>query len=249
LPYRIDIAAPPAEALDLLLEWGALDVEAVEDGLAAILPDGVARETVARALGAVTVSEAVGRDAGSVWLLRPREVRVAGAPLVLADSTAFGTGQHPTTALCLEALEESVAAERPESILDVGTGSGILALAALRLGVPRAVGVDLDAGAIEAAAENARRNGLADRLTLVRGGPEAVEGQWPLLAANVLAAPLIEMAPALVRRLAGGGRLLLSGIPRSLEAEVALAYRHLGVRQIASRTRAGWTLLTALAPW
>jgi ribosomal protein L11 methyltransferase len=76
-----------------------------------------------------------------------------------------------------------------------------------------------------------------------------VEGQWPLLAANVLAAPLIEMAPALVRRLAGGGRLLLSGIPRSLEAEVALAYRHLGVRQIASRTRAGWTLLTALAPW
>jgi ribosomal protein L11 methyltransferase len=98
----------------------------------------------------------------------------------------------------------------------VGTGSGILALTALKLGVPQAVGLEIDAEALPVAAENARRNHLADRLHLVLGGPEVVEGHWPLVVANVLAAPLMEMAPVLVRRLARSGRLVLSGIPCSV---------------------------------
>jgi hypothetical protein len=84
---------------------------------------------------------------------------------------------------------------------------------------------------------------------LVPGGPDAVEGTWPLVVANVLAAPLIEMAPTLVRRLGPRARLILSGIPWSLESEVRQAYQHLGVRHIASRTRAGWTALIAQASW
>jgi ribosomal protein L11 methyltransferase len=167
----------------------------------------------------------------------------------LTDSNTFGTGHHPTTALCVETLEEILTSERVDCILDVGTGSGILALAALRLGVPQAVGVDIDAQALQVAAENAHLNNLADRLQLVLGDPSIVEGHWPLVVANVLAAPLVDMAPVLVRRVGKRGRLILSGIPSSLASEVRQAYQHLGIRQIGSKTRAGWTALLAQASW
>ena len=81
------------------------------------------------------------------------------------------------------------------------------------------------------------------------GGPDALQGHWPLIVANVLAAPLIDMAPALVRRLATHGRLILSGIPCSLEVEVRHAYQHFGVRHIGSATRSGWTALVVQASW
>jgi len=263
MPYRIDICCAPPDAFDLLVQLGALDIEAVNDGLAAIIPDGVTQDMVAGALGAasVTVSDAVPRDNGSVWLLSPRAVRIGGvliaspevaAPpeaLRLTDSNAFGSGHHPTTTLCVEALEEILTIERLDSVLDVGTGSGILALAALMMGVPQAVGLDIDADALKVAAENARLNNLADRLQLVLGEPNVVEGNWPLVVANVLAAPLIEMAPVLVRRVGRRGRLILSGIPWSLESEVRQTYKHLGVWHLGSKTRAGWTVLMAQASW
>lgn len=263
MPYRIDVSDPPPDALDVLVEMGALDLELAAGGLAALLPDDVRPDAVAGALGGahITVSDAVARDNGSVWLLSPRAVEIGGtlvappdgpAPanaLRLTDSPAFGTGHHPTTALCIEALEELVRSERLDRILDVGTGSGILALAALKMGVLHAVGLDLDGDALQAAAVNARLNGLADRLQLVLGGPELVEGQWPLVVANVLAAPLIEMAPALVRRVAHRGWCILSGIPHSLEAEVLNAYQHLGMRHAGSKTRVGWTAIIVRASW
>jgi ribosomal protein L11 methyltransferase len=263
MPYRIDIRCPPPDAFDVLLHLGALDIDAVNEGLAAILPDSVTRDTVAGALGAgnVTVSNAVARDNGSVWLLSPRSVRIGpilitspespAAPeaLRLVDSNAFGTGHHPTTALCIEALEEILCIERLDSVLDVGTGSGILALAALMMGVPQAVGLDIDPAALEIAAENARLNNLETRLQLILGGPDAVDGKWPLVIANVLAAPLIEMAPRLVQRVASRGRLVLSGIPCSLESEVRRAYQHFGIQHIGSTARAGWTVLMAQASW
>jgi ribosomal protein L11 methylase PrmA len=251
VPYRVDIVSPPPDALDVLVRLGALDVEPTGEGLAAILPDGVPPEAAADALGGVgvRVSAAVGRDDGSVWLLSPRAVQIGNVPLRLIDSGAFGTGHHPTTALCIEALDDMLSLEPVGSILDVGTGSGILALAALTLGVPQAVGLDIDAGALEIAAENARLNGLDGRLRLALGGPEAVEGTWPLVVANVLAAPLIEMAPAMVRRLGRRGRVILSGIPQTLEAEVWQAYQHLGLRRMESKTRNGWTAVIGQASW
>jgi ribosomal protein L11 methyltransferase len=263
MPYRLDICCPPPDALDLLVQWGALDLEPVPDGLAALLPDGVTPDTVTGALGgaSVIVSAAVVRDNGSVWLLRPRAVQIGGILIVspeaaaspealrLTDAPAFGTGHHPTTALCVEALAEILTSERVESILDVGTGSGILALVALKLGVPQAVGLEIDAEALPVAAENACLNRLADRLQLVLGGPEAVEGHWPLVVANVLAAPLMDMAPLLVRRVGSRGRLILSGIPWSLASEVRQTYQHLGMQPIGSKTRAGWTALIAQASW
>ena len=227
------------------------------------MPDSVAPEQVATALGVddMSVSPATGRDAGSVWVLSLRPIRIGRLQIVpadteaepgalrLVDAAAFGTGLHPTTALCLEALEEAVQIAAPDAVLDVGTGSGVLALGALMMGVPRALGIDIDDEALRVAAENARINALDERLQLTRGGPETVTGTWPLVLANVLAAPLIEMAPALVRRVGHHGQLVLSGIPASVEPDVDHAYRRLGMRRVRVTSRAGWVALVLQASW
>jgi precorrin-6B methylase 2 len=264
MPYRIDLRNAGHDMLDRLVELGALDVEQTDNGgIAALMPDRVTPQQVSHALGVdrIPVSPAVARDAGSVWILSPRAIRAGRVRIVpahgetepgavrLIDAPPFGTGLHPTTALCLEALDDRVQLRMPESVLDVGTGSGVLALAALALGVPRALAIDIDDEALQVAAANARINGVSDRLQLARGGPEAVTGTWPLGLANVLAAPLIEMAPALVRRIAHHGHLVLSGIPSSVEQDVDRAYRHLGMRRVGARSRAGWVALELQASW
>ena len=264
MPYRLDIRVSSNEAFDRLVALGALDVElSPAGGLAALMPDGVSRGDVLAALRVekVDFSPAVGRDLDSVWVLSPRAVEVAGLRIVPADAkadpgalrmidaAAFGTGLHPTTALCLEALVESVEVMRPDAVLDVGTGSGVLALAALLRGVPRALGIDTDDEALATAGANARLNALEGRLQVSRGGPETVTGRWPLVLANVLVAPLIEMAPHLVQRVGRAGRLVLSGIPASAEPDVDQAYRRLGMRRLRVTSRAGWVALVLQASW
>jgi ribosomal protein L11 methyltransferase len=265
MPYRVDLRAVAADdALDRLLELGALDIEPADDGrIAALMPDRVTRAQLASALGVadLSVSPAVARDAGSVWVLSPRPVRIGPLRIVpahlqpepgavrLIDAPAFGTGLHPTTALCLEALVEAVQMLAPDAVLDVGTGSGVLALAALALGVPRALGIDIDDEALDVAAGNARINAVDGRLQLACGGPDTVTGTWPLVLANVLAAPLIEMAPELARRVGHQGRLVLSGIPRAVEPDVDQAYRHVGMRRLDATSRAGWVALVLQASW
>lgn len=263
MPFRIDIVDPPSDALDRLVTLEALDVEPVARGLAALLPDRVTAAQLADLFGRdrVAISPATARDDGSTWVLSQRAVRAGGLQIVsadaaasvgvlrLVDSPAFGSGSHPTTALCLDALADEVSVAPPNRVLDVGTGSGILALAALLMGVPSAVALDLDAAALEAATVNARLNGLADRLHLLRGGPEALHGGWPLVLANILAAPLIDMAPALVRRVAHRGRLIVSGVSVAMAPEVARAYAHLGMQQIQADVREGWTCLVLAASW
>ncbi|HVJ27862.1 MAG TPA: 50S ribosomal protein L11 methyltransferase [Vicinamibacterales bacterium] len=227
------------------------------------MPDHVDAQRLASALGRkrLQVSAAEGRDSDSVWVLGPRAIRVgririvpAGAEaepgaLQLLDTKAFGTGLHPTTALCLAILDETVQAGGPSSLLDVGTGSGVLALAALSLGVAEATGIDVDEAALRAAAENARINGFNDRLRLAPGGPEVITGTWPLVLANVLAAPLIEMAPALVQRVAHHGEVVLSGIPAGLEEDVSRTYRRLGMHRMTVKSRDGWVALVFRASW
>jgi ribosomal protein L11 methyltransferase len=184
-----------------------------------------------------------------VFTFIPAPGPAAGDAIRLIDSPAFGTGLHPTTALCLEAIAELTAAGRPARMLDIGTGSGILALAALHLGVPQVTGVDVDAGALEVAGENAALNGVADRLTLLRGGPDVVEGLWPLVVANIRAGELMALAPALTRRVASGGTLVLSGIPQSAAGEVEQSYRRLGMTTAVVTERDGWVALALGPSW
>jgi ribosomal protein L11 methyltransferase len=263
MPYRIDLRRTGDDQLDRLVDLGAVDVESSGPGLAALMPDSVAPEEVASALGidGVAVSPAVGRDHESVWVLSPPTVRIGSLRIVpadverepgdltLIDSAAFGSGLHPTTAMCLEALGEIVGTTRSDRVLDVGTGSGVLALAALRLGVSQAVAIDIDDAALRVVADNARLNGLEARLQLARGGPETLTGTWPLVLANILAAPLIDIAPALVRRVGHHGLLLLSGIARSAASEVAEAYIHNGMHRVDMKSRDGWIALVLRASW
>jgi ribosomal protein L11 methyltransferase len=134
---------------------------------------------------------------------------------------AFGTGEHPTTALCLDWLERHVTAGC--TVLDYGCGSGILALAALALGASRAFAVDNDEQALTATRANAELNGAADRLLVMR--PEALPPvSVDVLAANILAGPLVDLAPVFARYVPPGGQLVLSGILERQASRVATAY-------------------------
>jgi ribosomal protein L11 methyltransferase len=152
----------------------------------------------------------------------------AGAVEVVLDpGMAFGTGTHPTTALCLAALDRLLAARPGASVLDVGTGSGLLAIAARKLGAGRVVGTENDPVALRVAGENAERNGAA--LDLALASPEAVAGRFDVVVANILANTLVELAPAIAGKVAPGGALLLSGLLAGQESGVRDAYAARGL--------------------
>jgi ribosomal protein L11 methyltransferase len=141
--------------------------------------------------------------------------------LELDPGLAFGTGTHPTTALCLQWLDGiDLTGQR---VIDYGCGSGILAVAALKLGATSAIGVDIDHQALIASRENAERNHVAARLTLLSIG-EPLTAQADVLLANILAEPLLALASHLKDRVPPGGRIALSGILATQAAAVAERY-------------------------
>ncbi len=159
--------------------------------------------------------------------------------LRLDPGLAFGTGTHATTALCLDWLEGLDLKGR--TVVDYGCGSGILAIAALLLGAERVYGVDNDPQALEASLENARRNGVEERLTL--WAPEQVQAlQADVLVANILSGVLIELQPQLRPLLAPGGRVGLSGILQRQAEDVEAAFAD-WVRWEPRADREGWVLL------
>lgn len=146
----------------------------------------------------------------------------------LDPGLAFGSGTHATTALCLEWLD-ALAGEgalRRADVLDFGCGSGILALAALKLGAARAVGIDNDPQALLATRDNAQRNGVQDRIEAFPPdeAPGAAGDTFPVVVANILASALDALAPAIAARVQAGGRLALSGILAGQEGELLQRY-------------------------
>jgi ribosomal protein L11 methyltransferase len=162
------------------------------------------------------------------------------AAVRLDPGLAFGTGTHPTTRLVLSFLEQRV--RGGERLLDYGCGSGILAIAAAKLGAARVDGVDVDPQAVDTAAANARANGVALRAALPEGlAPES----YDIVVSNILAQPLVILAPLLTGRTAPGGQLALSGILESQAAEVAAAYAGAFDMQICA-VQDGWALLAGV---
>ncbi len=139
--------------------------------------------------------------------------------VIIDPGLAFGTGSHPTTLLCLEWLEREV--RGGETVIDYGCGSGILAIAARKLGAAAAIGVDIDPQALQSARENAQRNGVVCNF---QPAEAPLEARADLLVANILANPLVLLAPAMARLLRPGGHLALSGVLAGQAAEVAAAY-------------------------
>lgn len=162
--------------------------------------------------------------------------------LILDPGMAFGTGSHPTTRLCLEWLERQVTPDC--SLLDYGCGSGILAIAAARLGAGRVAGVDIDSQAVTAARANAENNGVT---ALFADSAQPVAGEYDIVVANILANPLRVLAPAICAHVRSGGQLALSGILREQAAEIIDIYAAWLPLEIAD-VREDWVCLAGSKP-
>ncbi len=171
----------------------------------------------------------------------PYDAKPGERILELEPGRAFGTGLHETTRLVAQGLGEQRTLLQGATILDVGCGSGILALVALVLGAEKAIAIDVDPEAIAVTRENATRNGLSDKIDASTRSIAKIEGTFPLVVANIEARVLIPMANDLMSRVASGGVLLLSGILVPQKNDVRAAYA--AMELIGAPELGEWTLL------
>lgn len=174
------------------------------------------------------------------WEERP-ELPPGQHAILMDPGMAFGTGTHSTTQGCLVLAERWLTGG--ERVLDVGTGTGILAFGALLLGASEAVGVDTEAEAVAAAGDNASLNGLADRFTVHRGSVEQDERAFELVFGNLLAPLLVRLARPLTARVGDGGTLIVSGLLHRQEAEVVAAMAEQGFAVVDTWRSAEWSAL------
>ncbi len=184
------------------------------------------------------------RVSGRLWIVPSwhETPDPAAVNLILDPGMAFGTGSHPTTRLCLEWLERNIF--EGCTVLDYGCGSGILAIAAARLGAGRVAGVDIDPLAVDAARSNAERNGV---VALFADSAMPAAGEYDFVVANILSNPLRVLAPAICAHVRSGGRLALSGILREQAEEIIAIYAQWLPMQVAD-TREDWVCLEGIKP-
>lgn len=173
--------------------------------------------------------------------------------LILDHGISFGTGEHPTTQLVLEWLQDISArlpagGSRSWSMLDYGCGTGVLAIAGVRMGASEAVGCDIDQRAVQTAANNAEINSCGDRIVLCNNEEERKHfaerrSGYEVVVANILSGPLKSLAPCLSERLAPNGVIALSGILADQAQEVSDIYSSVGIKMQNSAVRRGWALL------
>lgn len=167
----------------------------------------------------------------------------------LDPGTAFGTGGHATTRLCLAALDDLF--EGPDfapKVLDLGTGSGVLAIAAAKLGASQVTALDNDDEAIDVAKENVAQNRVARTVTVANVPVENLEQRYDIIVANILGVVLLRLRDAIVSRLTEGGTVVLSGILQDEAGDVAAAYVASGLRLIRRRDEGEWSALELRAP-
>ena len=173
--------------------------------------------------------------------------------LELDPGMAFGTGTHPTSRLCLETLERIYFREAPfnssvpmthSDFLDVGTGSGILAIAAAKFGAERVVALDIDPKAVAVAEENLELNHVRDIVTAGTTPLSEITGYFAVIAANILAEELVRMGKDLVAKLRKGGFLVLSGILTDREATVFAGFAHFPLTLVETTRESEWSCIT-----
>ncbi|NLI20520.1 MAG: 50S ribosomal protein L11 methyltransferase [Clostridiales bacterium] len=172
----------------------------------------------------------------------PYAAREGDVVVELDPGMAFGTGTHETTHMCLELLEKHL--KPGMRVMDVGTGSGILAIAAAKLGAPEVLAVDIDPNAVRVATENVAKNNAAPQVRVVRG--DLVNGETlpcELAVANIVADAICMLAGPLTRHLVPGGLLVCSGIIREREADVATAAQQAGYRTVERMGQGEWVAL------
>ncbi len=265
---HVTVAAADAElAADALWQAGAVAVEERPGELVAAAADGGDPAALLAAVAGrwPAVVEEVDLDAaldawrdhavavpvGSRLLVHPPWVPVppaaaAGRQVMTIDpGRAFGHGAHPSTRLALAGLDDLV--RGGERVLDLGCGSGVLAIAAVMLGARGAIGVDVDPAARAATAANAARNGVADRVTVVAAAeelaPVALTGRHDLVVANLLLPEHRTLAPVAAAALAPGGTAVVSGLLVGQRGDVAAAYGAVGLATVGSARDGDWLSL------
>jgi ribosomal protein L11 methyltransferase len=172
--------------------------------------------------------------------------------LVMDPGMAFGTGTHPTTQLCLITLEERLADWPAVDVLDLGCGSGILGIAALKLGASKVLALDIDELAVTSTLENAALNGVGERITAQQGGLETLKASprhFDLLLCNILAKVIIEMCgQGLGDVLRAGGQAIFSGIIDDQADDVEAALRQMGLEPMQRRVQGDWVVIEARKP-
>lgn len=170
------------------------------------------------------------------------DLQVGDLPLYLDPGMAFGTGTHATTSLCLRALERLI--KSGDRVLDVGTGSGILAIAAHRLGAAEVTAIDIDPVAVLAARDNVERNGA--RVDVAQSVVSEVQGEgYDLVVANIIAVVIIDLLPTMVAKLKPGGHILVSGIIGEKQQQVLDAMNETWLLPVEVRQESGWVAITA----
>jgi ribosomal protein L11 methyltransferase len=213
----------------------ALSGSRIHCDLVTDIPEDDPLEAFRTASRPFAVGERFWIDPGDPSDSRPPPGRIL---LRLPASTAFGTGGHESTRLVLLCLEED-----PPSgleVLDIGTGSGVLALAAAALGARRAVALDTDSQAVFVARENLRLHPFGSRVTLLAAAVEAIAGVFPLVLANLLPEEFLPVRSAVMSRVAPGGRFVLSGIPLDQEERVVASLRSRRWLLSGRRTEREW---------
>jgi ribosomal protein L11 methyltransferase len=157
---------------------------------------------------------------------------------------AFGTGQHASTRMALALIHKSMELIKAQQVLDVGTGTGILAMAAALFGAHRVVAIDNDPEAVTVARENIEKNSLAGKIEAGSTPVEHISGEYQLVSANIVHDVLVEMAPVLARLTASGGHLVLAGILSGEQEEnIVRVYRGLGLRPLDQLYQEEWVAL------
>jgi len=179
------------------------------------------------------------------WEAQPEHATRGRAQVIIEPGRAFGTGHHGSTEGCLRLLEAALASEIPPAVLDVGTGTGILAIAAVKLGAPFVLAIDVDPDAIASGRLNAERNGCADRIGLELEDPETLLAgeQFRLVVANLLAQTHLGLAACYRRLVAPGGRLVLGGILAGEDERVSDTVAQAGFERIEALVVDGWASL------
>lgn len=176
------------------------------------------------------------------------KVRTGDVAIEIDAGQAFGTGHHGTTAGCLEMIEQVMRAHPPKNALDLGTGSGVLAIAVRKLRRIPVLATDIDPVAVRVAKDNVRLNGIVEGLSLetapgFHSSAFDRHGPFDLIIANILARPLIRMAPQLVTHLSPGGDVILSGILAAQRWKVIAAYSGAGLAHVRTLWRNGWVTI------
>jgi len=159
----------------------------------------------------------------------------------LDPGSAFGTGTHATTRLCVQAIEKYLTPG--DKIADIGTGSGILSIAGVKLGAQSAVGVDNDPSVIDVANDNATKNNVSDKITFYEGSAKDVKGQYEVVVANILAHVLIDIMSDLNNLLKPASKLILSGIISEKEQDVIVSAQSYGLKHIETLTEENWVAI------